>query len=266
MGNNASVSIANITASLELEKLWTKEMLFRGRFIDDILSLIDVTDITEPLDDYISRIFQHKFLKFTYEFSFESVPFLDLNVQLKNNNIITSLYKKPMSKHEYLHFTSSHPKHILKSLPYSCGLRIIRCCSEETTKINELKSMMSKFENRHYPNTLLEPIQSKLLQIDRLELIKPKTKLHIQAINLHYPNLHLPTDNTDILVENSQQNVYIVLPFYQTIPNLKHRVHSNIWRILLNCRSPVLKKAILDLNIQVAYTIPNQMSRMLNSK
>ncbi|CAL8131846.1 unnamed protein product [Orchesella dallaii] len=267
MGNNASVSIANTTASLELEKLWQKEMIFRGRFIDDILSILDITDLQESVESYISRTFQHNFLKFTYEFSLSSVSFLDLNVELRDNKIVTSLYKKPMSRHEYLHYSSSHPKHILRSLPYSCGLRVIRSCSEETTKIKELNIMFEKFRKRNYPLSLLETIYEKLLLVERNNLMLPKSNLHIQTIPLHYPNL-LPnfqscSNQNDQI--NNQQSVYVILPYYQSIPNLKIKLNKCIIQSLMKCRSTALKKAVLDLNIQYAHTIPNQMHRIIGS-
>src|SRR3989442_1645806 len=41
MGNNSSVSIANLTAAVELDKLWKNEMVFNRRFIDDIFLIVD---------------------------------------------------------------------------------------------------------------------------------------------------------------------------------------------------------------------------------
>ena len=50
-------------------------------------------------------------IKFTYEFSEESINFLDLNVKFSSGKIQTSLYVKPTDCHQYLHYESSHPKH-----------------------------------------------------------------------------------------------------------------------------------------------------------
>ena len=50
-------------------------------------------------------------IKFTYEFSEESINFLDLNVKFSSGKLQTSLYVKPTDCHQYLHFESSHPKH-----------------------------------------------------------------------------------------------------------------------------------------------------------
>ena len=70
-------------------------------------------------------------IKFTYEFSEESINFLDLNVKFSSGKLQTSLYVKPTDCHQYLHFQSSHPKHTKKSIVYSQTLRVSRACSQE---------------------------------------------------------------------------------------------------------------------------------------
>jgi len=49
MGNNASVSIANITVSKELRSIFSgkNEIFFHPRFIDDIFMIIDGTNIND---------------------------------------------------------------------------------------------------------------------------------------------------------------------------------------------------------------------------
>jgi len=254
---------ANITASLELENMWKEEMIFRGRFIDDIVILPDITDVNIPLDQYLSNIFQHKFLRFTYEFNLFSIPFLDINIELNDNIISTSLYKKPMSKHEYLHFTSNHPRHILNALPYSCGLRIIRCCSSESTRTKELNLMFDKFRTRGYPQNLLSQIRVKLENVDRKELLLPKTILHLQALKNHNPFFH-EEENKAPSPHSSNPATFVILPFYNTMPRLKQKVHKAILGMLLQCRSNALKKTVLDLNVKIAYTIPSAMNRFLS--
>ena len=42
-------------------------------------------------------------IKFTYEFSEESINFLDLNVKLSNGKRQTTLYVNPTDQHQYIH-------------------------------------------------------------------------------------------------------------------------------------------------------------------
>ena len=64
----------------------------------------------------------HEIIKFTSDYSTERVSFLDEEVILRNNKIVTDL--------QYLDFSSCHPLHRKTSIPYSQTLRLNRICSE----------------------------------------------------------------------------------------------------------------------------------------
>lgn len=264
MGNSASVSIANITAAVELENLKSDLIAFKRRFIDDILMILDVTDLETPVDEWLNSFFQHKFLKFTYEYSANQVTFLDLSIKLnENNEIDTSLYRKPISKHEFVHFSSNHPKHLLKSLPYSCGLRAIRSCSDTNTRNNEISLLMNQFKSRGYPTNLLASVTNKLETIDRNSILKPKSPLLIKHLSLHNPeilDIYIPQAQP---TPNATNQIFVVLPFYNNIRGLG-RIARNMFLSELNkCRSRRLRNCILDLKINIAFSIPNSLSRFI---
>ena len=50
-------------------------------------------------------------IKFTYEYSNKRVSFLDLQVDIVESKLITSLLVKPTDRHQYLHYPSGHPEH-----------------------------------------------------------------------------------------------------------------------------------------------------------
>ena len=67
------------------------------------------------MDSFLNELKKlHPNLSFTYETSKKKINFLDLNVSLKNGAISTDLYVKLTNEHQYLHYKSSHPKHIKK--------------------------------------------------------------------------------------------------------------------------------------------------------
>ena len=87
------------------------------------------------------------YLKFTHEFSKESLPFLDLKVKLLEGKIKTDLYIKETDRHQYLHYSSSYPSHTKRSIVFSQTLRMKRICSKEEdfkTHIGEMKSWFQK--------------------------------------------------------------------------------------------------------------------------
>ena len=70
--------------------------------------------------NYINSI--HPTIKFTHEYSdspSQTLPFLDVQVHLNNNQIQTDLHTKPTDKHQYLFKTSCHPTHTKFTHEYS---------------------------------------------------------------------------------------------------------------------------------------------------
>ena len=64
------------------------------------------------LGEYLNSI--HSNIKFTHEYSVslhQSLPFLDVQVHLSNNQIHPDLHPKPTDKHQYLLKSSFHPNH-----------------------------------------------------------------------------------------------------------------------------------------------------------
>lgn len=260
MGSNCSVSVANLTAAVELQNLWKPEMVFKGRFIDDLLCIVDVTDVNVEIEEWLVNTFQHRFLKFTYEYSFESINFLDLKISInEKNEIVTSLFTKEVSKHEYLHFSSDHPVHMKRSLPYSCGLRVIRTCSNLSDRIAKLNEMFVKFQRRGYPEDLLIQTKDTLLNIDRDTQITLSSPFHKKHFEMHCCSLPLVRS-----IQNKEDNfssVFIILPHY-SFP-IRDIVQKILMSCISKCISVRLKSIASQINLKYAFTIPNQSSKVI---
>ena len=66
---------------------------------------------------------------------------------LKIGKLHSYLYCKPTDKHQYLYYTSCHPKHTNNSLPFSLSLRLRRICSTEhlsSLRTDEMKQHLLK--------------------------------------------------------------------------------------------------------------------------
>ena len=100
------------------------------RYIDDIFFIW--THGKEKLKSFLEDLNKcEPYLKFTYEFSKESLPFLDVKVKLLEEKIKSDLYIKETDRHQYLHYSSSHPNHTKRSIAFSQALRMKRICSGE---------------------------------------------------------------------------------------------------------------------------------------
>ena len=78
-------------------------------------------------------------MKFTYESNEKEIPFLDLKVNLNEGKISTDLYIKSTDRHHYLHFTSSPPNHIKRSIVHSQRLRVKTIYSEKEDFLKHMR-------------------------------------------------------------------------------------------------------------------------------
>ena len=152
---------------------------------------------------------------------------------------------------------------MIRSLPYSCGLRVIRTCSELEDRYKNLHDMMEKFKRRQYPSLLLEEVKNRLLLIDRNDIIKPTSSLHIKHLSMHSPAiLDNRLDTTNIQRETNNNKVFIIFPFIPS-PSIKQTLKSMFTNELSKCRSEYLRSMVMDININIAFTIPNQIGRII---
>ena len=104
----------------------------------------------------------HPNIKFSHEVNKESIHFLDRNIRLSDGNISTDFYVKPTDRHQFLHYTSSHPDHTKRSIVFSQALRVSRTCSEKSDFLKHLEKMKSWFSVRGYPEYLVESEMKKV--------------------------------------------------------------------------------------------------------
>lgn len=57
-------------------------------------------------------------MEFSGHFGGKQVQFLDVQVELREDGMLTKGFRKPMATNAFLHYDSYHPSHVKKSLPY----------------------------------------------------------------------------------------------------------------------------------------------------
>ena len=92
---------------------------------------------------------------FTYEASKNCIPFLDLNVKLIDGKLETDLYMKPIDRHQYLHYLSSHPEHTKRSIVHSQNIRVDRLGSLEKDFNYQKLNTKEWFFKRGYPESVI---------------------------------------------------------------------------------------------------------------
>ena len=102
----------------------------------------------------------------------------------ENNNIQTTLYRKPTDQKAFLHAKSEHPRSLKSSIQYSQPLRLKTICS---TIIKQ------KFSDRQYKEEVLDKQIKKVDRIERKELFRCKEKKQKQKQNSTINNIQQNT-------------------------------------------------------------------------
>ena len=159
MGTICGPPYANIFMALFKEKIIYP--LIRNattvylRYIDGIILLWTRSE-NELLTFFEKLSQQHPSIKFEMKYSKDKIEFLDtLIYKDKDNNIETTLYKKPRNRQKYIHSKSAHPFSLKKSIAYSQALRLKRICSTTGEYEKHTENMKKQLIKKGYPETMV---------------------------------------------------------------------------------------------------------------
>ena len=220
MGTKLAPSFANIFMGWFEENFvyhYHKQPLIWKRYIDDIF--IVWQHGPDTLTDFVKHLNTcHETIKFTQESSTESINFLDITVSIdKTNRIVTSLYSKPTDSHNYLLYSSEHPRHILKGIPYSQFLRVRRICSNILDFRQSALMLSSHFIRRGYPKHLVKSAMTRAELKDRDTLLLSNT-----------PGISKTIESPQT---NSELTFYLVTTHNPSNPPIRKIVETN-WALL----------------------------------
>ena len=201
------------------------------RFIDDIFVLwTHGLDKWNTFCEHLNSA--HKSIKFVSTVSDTAVPFLDVEVRLKDGKISTDLYTKPTDSHNYLPWNSCHPKSTKKSIPYSLALRIRRICSEHGDFHKRLYQLDGYLRNCGYPPKHIKSAFVEVKSLSRLDTLKYRDTTQCRRVTfpIHFhPNLRnlsqtlLDKYQNVLLRDPSNKKVFKEPPMvaYRRPPNLR---------------------------------------------
>ena len=132
-----------------------ERILLWKRFIDDVLMLFRGTKADcETLVTWLNSLMPGT-VKFKFEFSYEKIEFLDLEIRIEGGKLVTNLFIKPTNEQIYLDYNSNHPEHCKQGIPYSQALRIMERCATTTDRDTHFTNLESKLVQRNYPQELV---------------------------------------------------------------------------------------------------------------
>ena len=189
MGAAFSPSIANIYMSVFLRNFLLKRSdkpLLIKRYIDDIFM---IWPKHHDLNNFISDINSyHPNIKFTFTQSDRAVDFLDITVYKGEDPTNTkkllkvSTFQKENNLHQYLHFSSSHPKSVFKGIIIGEATRYVRTNSSEDGYMKQTKVFLNHLLNRDYPAKFIRKALKKVQYGKRSQYIQKVTQPSPQPI------------------------------------------------------------------------------------
>ncbi len=126
------------------------------RYVDDVYCLFTISKT--KIHEFHSRINKwHKNLHFTVEFETNnSIAFLDVRVTREENQLITSLYRKPTRTGLYMLWDSCQNRRYKLGLIRTLVIRIYRICSTERAIKKELNVLRSTLSENGYPSHIIK--------------------------------------------------------------------------------------------------------------
>ena len=120
--------------------------------------------------------------------------FLQILLLAKDNRITTDIVYKSTDTFQYLPFTSCHPVHTKKNVPFNLARRICTIVEELDTTKERLKNLKKKLTRQNYPQQITTYGIEKAQSIPKKELRKAKTKDNnnrknvLAFVGTHNPN------------------------------------------------------------------------------
>lgn len=99
---------------------------------------------------------------------------MDTRVSIKDDRLVTELYQKETDNNKLLHFTSGHPRSMIRGLPYSQFLRAKRITHDDTKWKDNSSKMSKSFQERGYPPRLISEHANKIDNLAQEEVFKPR--------------------------------------------------------------------------------------------
>ena len=112
--------------------------------------------------------------KFTMDYSYETLNFMDVQVSKKNSTLETDLYCKDTDRNQYLHAKSCHRYVYKKYISFGPAIRLRRIISNDIVLDERLKELETWFTNRGYNSEKVRPEIERVKTMNRTDLLSKR--------------------------------------------------------------------------------------------
>ena len=189
-----------------------------GRYLDDIhfrwksmwvQHLEAIKNLMNSIDPLINYEFES-----SADNEDNSIPFLDVCIILRGTQTITDVFAKKTDTFNYVPFSSSHPRHTIRNIPFSLARRIRGIVSDPSILAARFGEMKKRLLHKKYPLRLINEAIRCAQSLSRDSLINPPPKIkpnetnNIFFVSTYNPTIKDPIGDIRRSVEiyNSTQN------------------------------------------------------------
>ena len=157
-----------------------------SRFLHDCEIPLDQRKVTpEEFLEMLNSI--NISIQYTMEKSETEIPFLDILIKQDDTGIWMEVYRKPTDTRRYVPFSTNHPHHSRKNIPFTLARRICVILENSIAKQKHLEELKETLWKQEYPMKIIEAGINKALSIsqDQLRLVATKAQEDIYPLSVH---------------------------------------------------------------------------------
>ena len=149
-------------------------------YIDDIFFIWEHGE--EFLEEFLNKLNSfHPTIKFTAEYSKETIDFLDVNIRLVGRELMTDLFVKRTDTHQFLDPSSSHPYHCKKGIPYRQAQRFNRNFSDNESFDKRCNDLEGCLMERGYNGKMIRKQILRAREHSRKDLLEREKNRNFRA-------------------------------------------------------------------------------------
>ena len=165
-------------------------LLFRLRYIDDIF--MTTNESLDAINLQLDKA-KRKDVNIEIESTIDaSINYLDIGIINENGRLRTSIYHKPTAEPYVLPYTSDHPRHVHRNIPYAALLRAARLCTNVTDLNDERVRIDMSLLLNGYPPHFITVQFDRFFGSNRASAVVTSFDAETYR-QLHYRLVHMPT-------------------------------------------------------------------------
>ena len=190
-GLSCGTQLANaflIAFDLHMKQVFHESILLYRRFVDDVLIIAYDFDLHEFMSQANAW---NTSIKITHDDTEQDnrTNFLDLTIEVMNNYIKCSTYRKPMNTYHYTPYNSSCAKHVKLGILESGFRRLLRTNLFQTDYDEQVQFFSERLRARAYPTEVIANYTLKFQWRHKNELLQtahPSSKAAVVPLKLKF--------------------------------------------------------------------------------